>query len=239
MNRPRQHRRAWSRACRRGAPWLALSLMFLCHYAAGGQLEDVQDTHRRLDRIYDKHGIDRGKARSAPIGCNCQTKQLDKNKIPGWFAYMVTGAIVAAMVVPLIMILVASFRSRNPGEYQGGELPEEKETDSVEDPLGPWHVDLSICRRLMEQGRAAEALAALHRLILEALEEANYIALDGTTTNWEFVQQLDSSPGLRRILAQITLAAEQAVLGQSPPERSRYMDLERLVIQGMEEARSR
>jgi len=223
-----------------------LSLMFLCHYAAGGQVEDVQDTHRRLDRIYDKHGIDRGTAKKAPTGCNWLSERKKEDRkvswlswIPGWFGYLVVGAMVAAMVVPLILILVASFRDRDPRRDQEIEGPEGPDAGAVEEQLGPWQVDLSGCRRLMAQGRLAEAMAALHRLTLQALEEANYIALDGTTTNWEFVRQLDSSPGLRRILAQITLAAEQAVLGRNPPEPERYTDLERLVVQGMEEARNR
>jgi hypothetical protein len=138
--------------------------------------------------------------------------------------------VLAAMLVPLLLALRRGYRELPAG---GVEVTD----DELDDPTvvaAPWRVDLDECRRLVAAGRVSEALAALHRLTLLALERTGHLTLDSTTTNWEYVRQLSSKPALRRMLAAVTEGAERAVLGHRPPGVERYHELEGLVREGVQ-----
>ena len=229
----------------RAVPWLVLALMLLAHHVAAAKW-DVKDTHDRLDRIYKKLGIKEHKE-STSEGCRCQpeqkSEQPDKEersqststpRMPAWLGYLLIGLILAAMLIPLIFVLKNSFsdpRDRRP--VQDEEY--EEEGDTLVDARPAWVVDLSECRRLVQQGRLAEAFASLHRLTLLGLERMSQLMLDETTTNWEYVRRLISKPELRQMLSSVTLAAERSVLGQSPPGVERYQELERMVLEHVQE----
>jgi hypothetical protein len=234
----------------RRLPWLVLTLMLVCHHAAAARW-DVKDTHDRLDRIYKKLGIEQPREKPPSEGCQgCAPDQEEQKpekerppsrvhapKMPAWLGYMLIGVILAAMLIPLFLVLKNSFSDART-EKAKPEEEEEEEGDTLVATRGPWVVDLSECRRLVEQGRVAEAFASLHRLTLLGLERMQHLTLDETTTNWEYVRRLISRPELKQVLAAVTLAAERSVLGQNPPGVERYRELESMVLTHVQEGRA-
>lgn len=231
---------------RRAVPWLVLGLMLVSHHMAAAARWDVKDTHDRLDRIYKKLGIDQPKETQQGCGgCEPREQQAKPQKrpdsprvraprMPAWLGYLLIGVILAAMLIPLFFVLKNSFsdaRDTRPAP----EDEDDEEGDTIVEARQPWVVDLSECRRLVEQGRLAEAFASLHRLTLLGLERMRQLILDETTTNWEYVRRLISRPELRQVLSAVTLAAERSVLGQSPPGVERYHELERMVREQVKE----
>lgn len=240
---------------RRLAPWLVLGALVLVSAAAERRLEaahavekspapapaargeDVADTHQRLDRIYKRLDIDKGKAPD-PGGCNGQRDGDDSDKkpkkrrrlriggcaaMPAGVAYIIVGVIIAVMIVLIVMSLRSTFRDstdEEPTEDIDGEAAPQPAPDE------PWRVDLSECRRLAEAGNLPAAFAALHRCTLLQLEHERHLVLDQATTNWAYVRQLVSKPDLKRLLADVTVAAERSVLGLAPPDLSHYEKLE-------------
>lgn len=208
---------------------------------------DVKDTHDRLDRIYTKLGIERGRKEAAQAeqqGCSCDKsnkrragrqapKPFRPPALPPFLGWLLIGLVVVAMLVPLILALRNSYRdvAQTPEEVTPGD---EDDAEAGATPAGPWHVSLDECRRLAGEGRLAEAYASLHRLTLIALERAGHLSLEATITNWEYVRRLISRPPLRELLAEVTLAAERSVLGHSPPGSARFAELLRLVVQRLE-----
>ena len=201
---------------------------------------DVRDTHERLQRIYKKLGIEREVAKPVPQdedeGCNRQRRgeRAPRVRTPGFtptmppfLGYLLIAIVVIAMLIPLYYALRSSYRDA-PKAVAAAEEAEAEAPAAAQ--VGPWRVDLSECRRLLEAGRLAEAFAALHRLTLIAFEKNNQLTIDETTTNWEYVRRLSSKPSLKQTLAGVTLAAEESVLGKRPPDKERYLSLERQVI---------
>lgn len=241
------------RAKRRSSrlPWLVLALMLVCHHAAAAGRWDVKDTHDRLDRIYKKLGIEEPREKPRTEGCQGCTPEEEEQKpekerppsrvrapkMPAWLGYLLIGVILAAMLIPLFLVLKNSFSDAR-AEKAKPEEEEEEEGDTLVEARGPWVVDLSECRRLVEQGRVAEAFAALHRLTLLGLERMRHLTLDETTTNWEYVRRLISRPELKQVLSAVTLAAERSVLGHDPPGVERYRELERMVLDHVQEGRA-
>jgi hypothetical protein len=223
-------------------PGLVLLAMLVAHHAAAARW-DVKDTHDRLDRIYKKLGIEEPKE---PEDSGCQprqSKQPQKKKssptvraprMPAWLGYLLIGVILAAMLIPLILVLRNSF-SDSRDERPQLDDEDEEEGDTIVDARQPWVVDLSECRRLVQQGRLAEAFASLHRLTLLGLERMRHLTLEESVTNWEYVRRLISRPELKQMLAAVTLAAERSVLGDSPPGVERYQELERMVLRHVQE----
>ena len=223
--------------------------MFMTHQLAEAARWDVKDTHDRLDRIYNKLGIEQPEEKAQ--GCGCEPKKKVEQKprqkeesprvraprMPAWLGYLMIGLILAAMLVPLLLVLRNSFTSEGRTELPEEE-EEEEEGDTEVDERGPWVVEVSECRRLLEQGRVAEAFASLHRLTLLGLERMRQLTLDETTTNWEYVRRLISKPQLKQVLAAVTLAAEQSVLGHRPPGVEQYRALEQMVLEQVQEARA-
>ncbi len=181
-----------------------------------------------------KDGKDGKSAAKADPECEEEPTKLS---MPSWLGYLLFGVIIAAMLIPLIFVLRNSYRDKANQPLQA-DVELEEPRAPTEAALGPWFVDLSECRRLFEQGRLTEAFASLHRLTLLNLEQGRHLTLTETTTNWEYVRRLVSKPALREALSRVTLAAEQSVLGQSPPGPEVYEQLERLVIQRLQEVRS-
>jgi hypothetical protein len=207
-----------------------------------GRAGDVRDTHERLERIYKRLGIERTQEKPVKLdegeGCNRGRRSGDpapRARTPGltpamppFLGYLLIGIVVIAMLVPLYYALRSSYRDA-PKAVAAAE--EEEAASPAAAQAGPWRVDLSECRRLLEAGRLAEAFAALHRVTLIALEKNHHLTLDEATTNWEYVRRLASKPALKQTLAGVTLAAEESVLGKRPPDRSRYLGLERQVLE--------
>lgn len=207
-----------------------------------GRGGDVRDTHERLQRIYKKLGIEREAEKPVKLdegeGCNRSRRSTDpapRARTPGltpamppFLGYLLIGIVVVAMLIPLYYALRSSYRDA-PKAVAAAEEEEAASPAAVQ--TGPWRVDLSECRRLLEAGRLAEAFAALHRVTLCALEKNHHLTLDETTTNWEYVRRLASKPALKQTLASVTLAAEESVLGKRPPDRARYLGLERQVLE--------
>ena len=207
--------------------------------AAKAKPADAKDTHQRIEKIYQRLGIE-PEQKELSRGCGGgrieQHKDQDKPSrrglsMPPALGYVLLGVVLAAMLIPLLLALRSGYR----------EVPESggaTADDELDDPtvaVAPWRVDLDECRRLVAAGRVAEALAALHRLTLLALERTGHLTLDSTTTNWEYVRQLTSRPALRRMLAAVTEGAERAVLGHRPPGVERYRELEALVREGVQQ----
>ena len=232
---------------RHGASWLAprllAGLLAAClllgqavHGAAGS---DVRDTHRRLDRIYARLGIEgSGQPRGQDSWCTParerpeqrEERRAQSPRPPVWVGYVLILATLAGMLVPLFFVLKNSFtrdlaRPR-PEEEEAGPGPRDDGPRRRE----PWLVDPKMCRGLLSQGRLPEAFAALHRLTLLGLQRARHLTLDETTTNWEYVRRLASRPRLMELLTGVTRAAEQSVLGQSPPSVEEYARLEAEVL---------
>ncbi len=204
------------------------------------QPPDVKDTHARLDRIYQRLGIKRvqqdvkGKDDQ---GCGRRGSDEERESrppvrvgtpaMPAGLGYLLLGLILVAMLIPLYLALRSGYgRSSAAAAIE----PEPEERPASASPRSPWQVDLAECRRLAAAGRLPEAFAALHRATLLALERSRHLALDETTTNWEYVRRLASRPALRQTLAAVTLAAEQSVLGQRPPGLAEFHALERDVL---------
>jgi hypothetical protein len=241
------------------APWLALGLLALCHLAASAasrtaeqplpdkptaapRSPDVPDTHQRLDRIYRKLGLRDDKPvkpRTDDEGCRCKqqeqkprqrqelTPRVATPAMPAAIGYVLIALIIVAMLIPIYFALRSSYR--DPAARAEPEAEDEPER-SAERPREAWQVDLSEARRLLQQGRVAEAFAALHRATLLTLERSAHLTLDEATTNWEYVRRLASKPELRATLSAVTLAAEQSVLGRSPPDATHFMKLEQLLL---------
>jgi len=231
---------------RRVLPWAALGLLFLCDaLAAPSKQADVKDTHERLERIYKKLGIQREEEAPPPKpegGCGCgQQQQKPEAKperrpaqlprapaMPPFLGYLLVILVLAATLVPVYFALRSSYRSGS----AAASAPEPEEPRPNGTPTrGPWLVDLEECRRLVAAGRVTEAFAALHRATLLALARQSLLTLEDSSTNWEYVRRLTSKPALRQMLAAVTLAAEQSVLGKRPPERDHYFALERQVLE--------
>jgi hypothetical protein len=205
----------------------------------GGRATDVRDTHERLNRIYKKLGIEREEKKPIPRedGCNRGEREQSSPRVrtpgltpsmPPFLGYLLIAITTIAMLIPLYYALRSSYRDAP----RAVAAAEEAETPSAAPSReGPWTVDLSECRRLIEAGKLAEAFAALHRLTLLAYQRNHQLTLDETTTNWEYVRRLASKPALRQTLSGVTLAAEQSVLGKRPPDKERYLGLERQVIE--------
>ncbi len=206
-----------------------------------GRAADVRDTHERLQRIYKKLGIEREEEKQPKKlddseGCNRDRRSSPAPRVrspgltpamPPFLGYLLIGIVIVAMLIPLYYALRSSYRDA-PKAVAAAE--EEEAAAASEAPSGPWRVDLSECRRLLEAGRLAEAFAALHRLTLLALEQRHQLTLDESTTNWEYVRRLASKPALKQMLAGVTLAAEESVLGKRPPDRHVYLTLEQQVL---------
>jgi hypothetical protein len=141
------------------------------------------------------------------------------------------------MLIPLFFVLKNSFTGDTVRRSVDDDDDDDDDEGATEERRGPWVVDLSECRRLLAQGKLAEAFAALHRLTLLGLSRLRHLTLDETTTNWEYVRRLVSKPQLRDVLSKVTLAAEQSVLGKSPPGAAQYETLEQLVLQHVQEGR--
>ncbi|MCC6749342.1 MAG: DUF4129 domain-containing protein [Deltaproteobacteria bacterium] len=214
----------------------ALILLVVCFVApALAKKPDVKDTQERLSRIYKELGIERrAETPPPPKGCDGEGEGAGPRPgvgapgLPAGLGYVLIAVIIAAMLVPLILALRGSFRE----EPRPEEVPPEEEADEAAAPArrGPWSVDLSDCRRLVAEGRVAEACAALHRLCLLSLERAGHLALEPSITNWEYVRRLKDAPSLGQLLAELTRVAEAAVLGRRTPERADYDRLEALVV---------
>jgi len=226
-------------------PWLFIVGLFVGHAASAAKW-DVKDTHDRLDRIYKKLGIDEPEEeKKSDSWCEPKEKKREEPReprrwraprMPAWLGYFMIIAILAAMLVPLFFVLKNSFAG-DTTRRSDEEDEEDEEEGPTEVRRGPWVVDLSECRRLLAQGKLAEAFASLHRLTLLGLSRLRHLTLDETTTNWEYVRRLVSKPQLRDVLSKVTLAAEQSVLGRSPPGAARYEALEQLVLQHVQEGR--
>jgi hypothetical protein len=245
-------------ARRSGAPWLALGLLALCHVAAtaasgtaekplaekplaASRAADVSDTHQRLDRIYRKLGLrdDKPVKQHDDEGCGKQRQPQQGRRptlgpkvatpaMPAVVGYVLIALIIVAMLIPLYFALRSSYRAPTAGaEPEAEDEPE----PGAACPREAWQVDLSEARRLLQQGRVAEAFAALHRATLLALERSAHLTLDEATTNWEYVRRLASKPDLRATLSAVTLAAEQSVLGKSPPDGAQFMRLEQQLLE--------
>jgi hypothetical protein len=209
---------------------------------------DVPDTHKRLRRLYEEHGIwggpeEKEKSRRMDTGCSGGGTPAQEPgqpvalpSMPAWLGYTILGIIVAGMLIPLIWMFRNSYRDSAAGKKKQQDQQDQEEPDQ-DGPRPPWRVDLSACRKLLQQGRLAEAFAALHRLTLLGLERLQALTLNETTTNWEYVRTLVGQPRVCEALAAVTLAAEQSVLGQTPPGAARYHELEQLVLARLEEAR--
>jgi len=251
---PRRRPRSGRALLRRGAR--ALLFLLAVSFVLGGGAEavlagveaepgersqDVRDTHERLQRIYKKLGIEREKKKPIKLdedeGCNRgrRTSTSPRVRTPGvtpsmppFLGYLLIAIVVIAMLIPLYFALRSSYQD---APKAVAEAEEEESAGATEERAGPWVVDLSECRRLSEAGRLAEAFAALHRLTLLALERGHHLTVDETTTNWEYVRRLASKPTLKQMLSGVTLAAEESVLGKRPPDRERYLSLERQVIE--------
>jgi hypothetical protein len=208
---------------------------------AGSKPADATDTHERLARIYKKLGIEREEKKPVARpreGCNREPRTGSEPSVraprfatpamPAFLGYLLIAIVVIAMLVPLYFALRSSYRDapKAIADAEEAEAP-----SASESPRGPWSVDLSECRKLIEAGKLAEAFAALHRLTLLAYQQNQVLSLDETTTNWEYVRRLVSKPALRQTLSGVTLAAEQSVLGRRPPDKERYLSLERQVIE--------
>jgi hypothetical protein len=209
-------------------------------HAAAPKGPDIKDTHDRLDRIYQKLGIKNKPPpeESQPSGCggDGERRAADGSAasprstpaMPRVLGYVLLGLVLLGMLLPLVYALRSGYRP-TPGVAQ---TPVEEERPCTTPGRAPWRVDLRQCRHLVEQGRLPEAFAALHRVTLVTLQQADHLTLEETTTNWEYVRRLSSKPDLRQTLAAVTLAAEQSVLGQSPPDKDHYFLLER-EVQGL------
>lgn len=201
---------------------------------------DVKDTHDRLKKIYVRLGIKRVEAKrklddNQGCSCNRQRRGAKKDKparrwrapsLPPALGYVLIGVVVIAMLVPLVLALRSGYRDL-PAE-QEAEFPDDEQGEAAE-VSGPWEVSLEHCRRLLREGRHAEAFGALHRVTLLALERQGHLALDPAITNWQYVTRLISKPPLRELLAEVTIAAERSVLGHKPPPRGRFDELEQLL----------
>jgi hypothetical protein len=196
---------------------------------------DATDTHRRIDKIYQRLGIEPEEELSRGCGgARIETQKEEKASrrgpsMPPVLGYVLFGVILVAMLVPLLLALRSGYRD----VPTGGEAVADEELDDPTVATAPWRVDFEDCRRLVAEGRVAEALAGLHRLTLLGLERGGHLSLDATTTNWAYVRRLSSKPALRRMLAAVTEGAERAVLGHRPPGAQRYHELEALVREGM------
>ena len=146
--------------------------------------------------------------------------------LPPLLGYFLVAVILGVVLLPLLISLSRYFRPSPLKERQTVEKPQ----DSA--PVKhPWQVDLSACRQLVQQGRLIEAFAALHRATLLQLEQHFNLRLEHNTTNWEYVRALASRPEISAVLAEVTRAAEQAVLGKDPPAAALYWNLEQRVMQ--------
>lgn len=221
----------------RRLPWLVLLLMLVSGHAAGEKWE-VEDTHQRLDRIYEELGIEQPEAAPQESGCQPPERRRIEERprpraapaaVPPFLGYLLIGIVLAAMLVPLFLMLRNSYREARSAEEPIEEEPEEADTIAGERQV--WRVDVGEARRLFQEGRIPEAYAALHRVTLLTLDGAGLIRLDETTTNWEYVRKLSARPEMRQVLAAVTEAAERSVLGRRPPDAARYQQLEGLVVE--------
>jgi len=229
---PRRRRRALVALLLLGASW-ALDRVAV---AAGptGDRADVADTHQRLDRIYRELGIERAAPQQQP-GCGPLIRPAEGSsaRLPSWLGYLLLALVIAAMLVPLLLALRGAL-----GRQRGDGL-EDLAAEDEPPPFEAWGVTLADCRALVVRGELAAACAGLHRLALLELERRGQLQLARTTTNWEYVRRLASRPALRQLLAELTEAAERAVLARRPPPEERYRQLEQRLLQQLpaEEAR--
>ena len=199
---------------------------------------DVGDPHQRIDRIIQQLGIK--EAADEPRGCGYRKRPEEKQQpgavprlqVPSFLGYLLLGVLFAAMLVPLILALRSGYREVP--DSGGDQQPDEALPSDSDGPRAPWRVDLSDCQRLLAAGQLAAAFAALHRLTLLGLQQRGHLTLDESTTNWAYVRRLASKPSLRRMLAQVTEAAERSVLSRRTPDIGRYRELERQVLEGIE-----
>lgn len=203
---------------------------------------DIKDTHQRLKRIYERLGIKREEAKPQPRRRSGCTPEESKRRgplapkisappaLPPALGYVLIGVVLVAMLLPILLAL----RGRHDPTPEGGFEQEDAAEDEVSTPREPWEVNLAACRRLLAAGQLAEAFAGLHRLTLLALQQAGVLVLDSTSTNWDYVRRLISRPPERTLLSQVTIAAESAVLGQRPPDASRFDELERSLRERLE-----
>ncbi len=199
---------------------------------AADTAHDVQDTHQRLERIYQRLGR-RHSDKNIPSWLSCNggrsaAKPLKSKTLtlPPILGYILVGIIFAAVLIPLLLSLRKHLPVSPPRALVVPQDPGETAPD-----VRPWRVDLSECRGLAQQGRLIEAFAALHRLTLLQLEQSFGLRLEHNTTNWEYVRRLASRPETSALLAEVTRAAEQSVLGNSPPPAERYQILEQQVME--------
>jgi hypothetical protein len=237
---------------RRSNGFAALAALVVLHLAvtrppesrAAQPAGDIQDTRERLARIYKRLGIERVEKKverdDDDEGCCKRRREVRREErssptkwttpaMPPFLGYLLVGLVLVAMLIPVYYALRSSFRD----VPRVAAAPEEESAAAAAPAsAGPWIVDLSECRRLIEAGKLAEGFAALHRLTLLALEKNRQLTLEETTTNWEYVRRLASKPALRAMLSGVTLAAEESVLGKRPPGREHYFALERGVLDG-------
>ena len=201
---------------------------------------DVKDTHDRLARIYERLGIRRAarKAPERPQGCSCNPRRSGERKdkpsskwrppsLPPALGWILIAIVVIGMLVPLVLALRSGYRDVAPTVQETGA--DREDDDDTPDASAPWQVSLARCRKLVAEGKLAEAYGALHRLTLVALEGAGHLSLEASITNWQYVSRLISKPPLREVLAEVTIAAERSVLGHQPPPSSRFDELVRLL----------
>jgi hypothetical protein len=224
-------------------PWLILLLLGLVHFGtstlAANANSDIKDTHQRLDQIYRKLGLRSEKQpESSDQGCRClprdeqrsqplsRSTRSSPNAAPSFLAYLLVGIVLLLVLWPLYAALRGTLRRTAPPVTAE---PEPTAPTSKSTAPSPWRVDLGSCRQLISAGQLAEAYAALHRFTLLGLAAGQWLVLDESTTNWEYVRLLQAHLPLQEVLASVTLAAEQAVLGKIPPPVDHYWLLEQRV----------
>lgn len=210
--------------------------------AAPQQAPEVKDTHQRLKRIYKRLGI-RREARDAPkwnTGCGGNERSTKEGgglemlpsappaAIPAWLGYVLIGAVVVSL---LVFVFLGMRQGRRDVQALPSILDEEEEGDPTEALYRPWRVTLEECCQLASEGKLIAAFAALHRLTLLALQERGDLRLEKTTTNWQYVRRLTSRPKLRRLLSEVTIAAERSVLGEHQLTEAEFQGLQRRVQQ--------
>jgi hypothetical protein len=235
-------------ARRLAAPLVALAPLLLVHAIASSVIAasaapDAVDTRARLARVYARLGIDRTPpaAPEEDDGCRCRPRPRSREAgarervpVPNAARMPRAVAIVLVVIIALVMLVPLAFalrRSLRDAERRPAAVEEEERASPAAAAPAPWRADLEGCRRLVAEGRLAEAYAGLHRVTLLELERARLITLDPRTTNWEHVRRLSSRLELRELLSEVTTAAEESVLGARPPAPERYAALERLVLE--------
>jgi hypothetical protein len=194
---------------------------------------DVKDTRQRIESIYQRMGIKR-KTAAPPKWRGCSAKDDGEGEVPDlrvntaplsmppWLGWALI-ALVVGMLLVFIVIGIANNKKQDQGDRdQLGSAADEDERAQPPLPNGPWAITLTVARQLLAQGKRAEAFAALHRVALIALAQQSMLQLNPKATNWDYVRRLAGKPSLRRMLSELTIAAERSVLGEQPPNEAQF-----------------